>query len=184
RAFRSVVLPLKALALNALSTGAAWGVVVLVWQQGHGAHALWGLPATHAIDVWIPLMIFAFLFGLSMDYEVFILARMREEYDRTGLTSPAVVNGLGRTGGLVTSAALILFLAFVAMAAGPQTDVKVLATGFAAGILLDATIVRALLVPAAVSLLDRWNWWFPAPLARLLRMPGEPVLERPLPENS
>ncbi|HET8528278.1 MAG TPA: MMPL family transporter [Gaiellaceae bacterium] len=183
RAFRSVVLPLKALALNVLSIGAAWGVVVLVWQRGHGAHALWGLPATHAVAVWIPLMVFAFLFGLSMDYEVFVIARMREEYDRTGSTRAAVVGGLGRTGRLVTSAALILFLAFVAMAAGPETDVKVLATGFAAGIVLDATVVRALLVPAAVALLDRWNWWFPAPLARVLRVPApEPVPERPLPE--
>jgi RND superfamily putative drug exporter len=183
RAFRSLVLPLKALALNVLSIGAAWGVVVLVWQQGHGSHALWGLPATHAVDVWIPLMVFAFLFGLSMDYEVFILARMREEYDRTGSTAQAVAGGLGRTGRLVTSAALILFLAFVAMASGPETDVKMLATGFAAGILIDATVVRALLVPAVVSLLGRWNWWLPAPLARVLRVDAEPVPERPLPGN-
>ncbi|HET7046142.1 MAG TPA: MMPL family transporter [Gaiellaceae bacterium] len=183
RAFRSILLPLKALALNVLSIGAAWGVVVLVWQQGHGSQAIWGLPATHAVDVWIPLMVFAFLFGLSMDYEVFILARMREEYDRTGSTSRAVVEGLGRTGRLVTSAALILFLAFVAMASSPETDVKVLATGFAAGILLDATVVRALLVPAVVSLLGRWNWWLPVPLGRLLRVGAERVPERPVPGN-
>ena len=91
RAFRSVVLPLKALALNVLSIGAAWGVVVLVWQEGHGSHLLAALPATHATTAWIPLIVFAFLFGLSMDYEVFILARMREEFDRTGSTSLAVV---------------------------------------------------------------------------------------------
>ena len=180
RAFRSVVLPLKALALNVLSIGAAWGVVVLVWQEGHGSHLLASLPATHSTTAWIPLIVFAFLFGLSMDYEVFILARMREEYDRTGSTSLAVAGGLGRTGRLVTSAALILFLTFVAMGSGPDTDVKTLATGFAAGILLDATIVRALLVPALVALLGRWNWWFPEPLARLLRV-AEPVPEHPLP---
>jgi RND superfamily putative drug exporter len=106
-----------------------------------------------------------------MDYEVFILARMREEYDRTGDTHRAVVRGIGRTGRLVTSAALILFMAF---ASGPETDVKVLATGLAAGILLDATAIRALLVPAVVSLFGRWNWVLPTPAARLLRV--EPSL--------
>ncbi|MGH2936261.1 MAG: MMPL family transporter, partial [Gaiellaceae bacterium] len=182
RAFRSILLPLKALALNVLSIGAAWGVVVLVWQEGHGSHLLAGLPATHSTTDWIPLMVFAFLFGLSMDYEVFLLARMREEYDRTGSTASAVTLGVGRTGRLITSAALILFLAFVAMGSGPETDVKTLATGFAAGILLDATIVRALLVPAFVAVLGRWNWWFPAPLARLLRT-AEPLPERFLPAD-
>jgi RND superfamily putative drug exporter len=120
-------------------------------------------------------MVFAFLFGLSMDYEVFILARMREEYDATGSTDEAVVRGIGRTGRLVTSAALILFLAFVSLASGPETDIKVLATGLAAGILLDATIIRALLVPAVVSLFGRWNWVLPEMPARLLRVePSRP----------
>ena len=119
-------------------------------------------------------MVFAFLFGLSMDYEVFILARMREEYDATGDTDLAVVRGIGRTGRLVTSAALILFLTFVAMASGPQTDIKVLATGLAAGILIDATLIRALLVPAVVSLFGRWNWVLPTGAAKLLRV--EPSL--------
>ena len=113
---------------------------------------------------------FAFLYGLSMDYEVFILTRMREEYDKTGSTEQAIVNGIGRTGRLVTSAALILVLAFLSMASGPQTDVKVMATGLAAGILLDATVIRALLVPALVSLFGRWNWWLPKGPARLLRV--------------
>jgi RND superfamily putative drug exporter len=115
-------------------------------------------------------MVFAFLYGLSMDYEVFILARMREEYDQSHDTDEAVIAGLGRTGRLVTSAALILFLAFVSMASGPGTDTKILATGLAAGILLDATVIRALLVPAVVSLLGRWNWWLPDSMARLLRV--------------
>ena len=161
RAFRSLLLPLKAVILNVISVAAAWGVLELVWQQGHGSNLIWGIPATGSITAWIPLMVFAFLFGLSMDYEVFILARMREEYDATGSTDTAVVRGIGRTGRLVTSAALILFLAFVSLASGPETEIKVLATGLAAGILLDATIIRALLVPAVVSLFGRWNWWLP-----------------------
>ena len=176
RAFRSLVLPAKAVLLNVASIAAAWGVVTLVWQHGYGSEALWGIPAG-SIPSWLPLMVFAFLFGLSMDYEVFILARMREEYDRTGSTEAAVVNGIGRTGRLVTSAALILFLAFVAMASAPGTSVKMIATGLGAGILLDATVVRALLVPAAVALFGRWNWWLPRPVARVLRAPAHPEPE-------
>jgi RND superfamily putative drug exporter len=175
RAFRSVVLPLKAVVLNVLSVGAAWGVITLVWQLGHGSSQIWGIDATGSIAAWIPLMVFAFLYGLSMDYEVFILARMREEYDQTKDTDEAVVFGLARTGRLVTSAALILFLTFSAMASGPETDVKVLATGLAAGILIDATVIRALLVPAVVSLFGRWNWWLPAGMARVLRVAPSPV---------
>jgi RND superfamily putative drug exporter len=122
-------------------------------------------------------MVFAFLFGLSMDYEVFILSRMREEYDRTGSTETAVVQGIGRTGRLVTSAALILFLAFTSMASGPETDVRMMATGLAAGILLDATLIRALIVPAVIALMGRWNWWLPHWPARVLRV--EPSVLRP-----
>src|SRR5581483_1081051 len=165
-AFRSVVLALKAVVLNLLSLTATFGFLAWFWQEGHGSQALFSVPATGAITFWIPLMVFAFLFGLSMDYEVFILARVREEYDRTGSTDTAIVEGLGRTGRLVTSAALILFLAFASLASAPQTDIKVLATGLGVGILLDASIVRALLVPALVSLFGGWNWWFPKPVAR------------------
>jgi RND superfamily putative drug exporter len=184
RAFRSLLLPAKAIVLNVVSVGAAWGVLAFVWQNGHGSDEIWGIAPTGSIASWIPLIVFAFLYGLSMDYEVFILARMREEYDKTGDTDDAVVFGLARTGRLVTSAALILFLAFAALASGPEADVKVLATGLAAGILIDATVIRALLVPAVVSLFGRWNWWLPAGAARLLRvcpspepavaMPGRP----------
>src|SRR5829696_8224138 len=174
RAFRSLLLPLKAILLNILSVAAAWGVLVLVWQHGYGSEAIWGIEATGSIPSWLPLMAFAFLFGLSMDYEVFILSRMREEYDRTGSTDEAVIQGIGRTGRLVTSAALILFLAFTSMASGPETDVKMFATGLAAGILLDATVIRALIVPAVISLMGRWNWWLPRWPARLLRV--EPSL--------
>jgi len=170
RAFRSLLLPAKAIVLNVLSIAAACGVMVLVWQEGYGSQAIWDIQATGSIPSWIPLMVFAFLFGLSMDYEVFILSRMREEYDRTGSTRAAVIGGIGRTGRLVTSAALILFLAFLSLAAGPQTDVKILATALAAGILLDATVIRALIVPAVVALMGRWNWWLPRWPARVLRV--------------
>jgi putative drug exporter of the RND superfamily len=175
RAFRSLVLPAKAVVLNVLSVAAAWGVVTLVWQHGYGSLAIWGIPAAGSIPSWLPLIVFAFLFGLSMDYEVFILARMREEYDATGRTDTAVVHGIGRTGRLVTSAALIMFLSFVAMASAPSTQVKMIATGLGAGIILDATIVRALLVPAAVALLGRFNWWLPPPVARVLRVTPSPA---------
>jgi len=110
-----------------------------------------------------------------MDYEVFILARMREEYDRTGSTAYAVEQGLGRTGRLVTSAALILFFSFAALASAPGTDIKVMATALGIGILLDATIVRALLVPALVSLFGKYNWWLPAGVARILRVEPSPL---------
>jgi RND superfamily putative drug exporter len=168
RAFRSLVLPLKALALNALSVAAAWGVLVLVWQQGHGSQLLWNIPATGSITEFIPAMVFAYLFGLSMDYEVFVLARVREEYDHDPDTDRAIVAGLGRTGRLVTSAALILFLSFAALASAQNTQLKIFATGLGVGILLDALIVRALLLPALVSLFGRANWWLPRPLNRLL----------------
>ena len=170
RAFRSILLPLKAVLLNLVSVAAAWGVMVLVWQEGYGSEPIWDIAATGAIVEFIPLMVFAFLFGLSMDYEVFILSRVREEYDRTGSTEEAAVLGIGRTGRLVTSAALILFLAFAALGSGPEVFLKVFATGLAAGIILDATVVRALLVPALVALFGRWNWWLPGWVARVLRV--------------
>ena len=179
RAFRSLVLAVKAVLLNLVSMAAAFGVMTWFWQEGHGSSFVFGIPATGAITFWIPLMVFAFLFGLSMDYEVFILSRVREEYDRTGSTDLAIVEGLGRTGRLVTSAALILFLSFASLASAPNTDIKVLATGLGVGILLDATLVRALLVPALVSLLGKWNWWLPRPVARALRVrpPVRPAIE-------
>jgi RND superfamily putative drug exporter len=170
RAFRSLLLPLKAVVLNLLSVAAAWGVMVLAWQEGWLGETVFGIEATGAVVEFIPLMVFAFLFGLSMDYEVFILSRVREEYDRLGDTRAATVEGIGRTGRLVTSAALILFLSFAALGSGPEVFLKVFATGLAAGIIIDATVVRALLVPALVTLLGRWNWWLPARPARLLRV--------------
>jgi putative drug exporter of the RND superfamily len=174
RAFGSLLLPVKAVALNLASVGATYGVLVLVWQQGHGSHTIWGLPATGAITNWVPLIAFAFLYGLSMDYEVFILTRIREEHDRSGSTTVGVVEGIGRTGRLVTGAALILFFAFAALSTGPETDLKVMATALGAGILLDATLVRALLTPALVALFGKWNWWLPRQATRLLRTPALP----------
>jgi RND superfamily putative drug exporter len=168
RALRSVVLAAKAVVLNVVSLAATFGVLTWFWQEGHGSSAIFGIPATGAITFWVPISVFAFLFGLSMDYEVFTLTRVREEYDSGRSTNQAVVEGLGRTGRLVTSAALILFLAFVSLASAPITDVKVMATGLGIGILLDATIIRALLVPSMVVLFGNLNWWLPDPLARLL----------------
>jgi putative drug exporter of the RND superfamily len=176
RAFRSVLLAAKAVVFNLISLAAAYGVLTWVWQDGHGSGALWNIPATGAITMWVPLMVFAFLFGLSMDYEVFILSRIREAYDETGDARKAVTTGLGRTGRLVTSAAAILMLSFLSMSTGPQTDLKILATGLGAGILIDAVIIRCLLVPAMVALFGSANWWLPARLAKVLRV-REPRLD-------
>ena len=168
RAFRSLVLPLKAVVLNLISLGAAYGIVVFIFQWGHGAEAVWNVPATNSIIPWIPLMIFAFLYGLSMDYEVFMLTRMREAYDETGDTTKAIEYGLSRTGKLVTSAALVLCLAFFVLSTSPGTDVKQFGIGLSAGVIFDATVIRALLVPSVMQLLGDWNWVFPRPVAKLL----------------
>jgi RND superfamily putative drug exporter len=168
RALRSIILAIKAVVLNVVSLAATFGILTWFWQDGHGSSPLFGIPATGAITFWVPITVFAFLFGLSMDYEVFILTRVREEYDAGLNTNAALVEGLGRTGRLVTSAALILFLAFISLASAPLTDVKILATGLGIGILLDATIIRALFVPSLVVLFGKRNWWFPDRFARLL----------------
>jgi putative drug exporter of the RND superfamily len=180
RAFRSLVLSAKAIAMNLLSVFATWGVMTLVWQEGVGTELLFGADPTGSVAFWAPMIVFAFIYGLSMDYEVFILARMREEYERTGSTDKAVVRGIASTGRLVTSAALIVFLAFASMGLEADVDVRQLATGLAAGVLLDALVVRSLLVPATVSWLGRWNWWMPDRARRILRLPrtAEPALER------
>jgi RND superfamily putative drug exporter len=185
RALRSVVLALKAVVLNVISLGAAYGFLVLFWQQGHGSNLVYGVPSTGATRDFIPILVFAFLFGLSMDYEVFLLARMREEHDSTGSTRQAVVGGLGHTGKLVTSGALILAISFLSLSTNPDLPVRVIATALAFGILLDAFVVRTLLVPALVALFGRWNWWMPARLGRLLRVSQPAATARPAarPEN-
>jgi RND superfamily putative drug exporter len=186
RAFRSLLLPLKAVILNLVSLGAAYGIIVFIFQQGHGSQAIWNVPATQSIIPWIPLMIFAFLYGLSMDYEVFMLTRMREAYDETGDTKTAIQLGLARTGKLVTSAALVLMFAFFVLSTSPGTDIKQFGIGLAAGIIFDATVIRALLVPALVRLMGRWNWWLPQWAARPLRTrASEPAPEAsPIPESA
>ena len=184
RAFRSPVLAIKAILLNLLSLAAAFGIIVVVFQMGHGS-GLWDIPATGSITAWIPVMIFAFLFGLSMDYEVFMLTRMREAYDETGSTDKAIELGLARTGKLVTSAALVLMFAFLVLSTSPGYEIKPLAIGLAAGIIFDATVIRALLVPALMKLLGEANWWMPRWTATVLRIPHrEPAPELPaaLPE--
>jgi putative drug exporter of the RND superfamily len=175
RAFRSILLPLKAVVLNLVSLGAAYGIIVFIFQWGHGSEAIWGVPATGVIISWIPLMIFAFLYGLSMDYEVFMLTRMREEYDESHDTATAVELGLARTGKLVTSAALVLMFAFFVLSSSPGVDIKQFGIGLAAGIIFDATVIRTLLVPSLVRLFGRWNWWLPQPVARVLRVPAAPL---------
>ena len=189
RAFRSIVLAVKAVVLNLFSLGAAFGIVVLIFQQGHGS-SLWNVGATGAITAYVPLMIFAFLFGLSMDYEVFMLSRMREAYDQTGSTDRAIELGLARTGKLVTSGALILMFAFLVLSSSPGFEIKSLAVGIAAGIIFDATVIRALLVPALMKLFGEANWWMPNWTRVALRLPeqassapkiidlSEPVLAR------
>jgi RND superfamily putative drug exporter len=180
RAFRSLILPLKAVILNLVSLGAAYGIIVFIFQKGHGSMAIWNVPATNSIIPWIPLMIFAFLYGLSMDYEVFMLTRMREAYDQGETTSEAIRHGLARTGKLVTSAALVLCMAFFVLSTSPGTDIKQFGIGLAAGIIFDATVIRALLVPSLMRLLGKWNWWLPQPVGRLLLVRGS----KPLPESA
>ncbi|WP_327287027.1 MMPL family transporter [Streptomyces sp. NBC_01198] len=190
RTLRSILLPLKALVLNALSTCAAYGAVVLIWQKGYGSAALYDTPAVGSITIWVPMTVFAFLFGLSMDYEVFILHRIRETHVELSAKGerdtvvPSVVTGISRTGRLISSAAFILFLAFVALSTVPITDVRVFATALAAGIIVDATVVRGILAPALVTLMGRANWWFPDWAARALLIrdrPQPPAAAGPVP---
>jgi RND superfamily putative drug exporter len=185
RAFRSLILPLKAVILNLVSLGAAFGIVVFIFQKGYGAEEIWNVPATQSIIPWIPLMIFAFLYGLSMDYEVFMLTRMREAYDAGESTSEAIRHGLARTGKLVTSAALVLCMAFFVLSTSPGTDIKQFGIGLAAGIIFDATVIRALLVPSLMRLLGKWNWWLPQPVGRLLLVRGSRAHDgAPAPESA
>ena len=138
----------------------------------HVAGSFAGFTNFPQIEAWIPIFMFAIVFGISMDYEVFILARMREEYDRTGSTTAAVTGALARTGRLVTCAAVILAISFASLSSDPDVPVEIVATGIGVGIVVDALVVRTLLVPALVAIMGRWNWWLPARLARLLRVPA------------
>ena len=169
--FRSLLVPLKAALMNLLSVGAAYGVLVMVFQWGWGGELI-GLESTVPILSFIPLFMFAILFGLSMDYEVFLLSRVREEYVRTGDNDEAVVRGLAGTARTITSAALIMVAVFGGFVLGADPLVKMMGLGLATAIALDATIVRLVLVPATMTLLGNANWWLPAWLDRLL--PGGP----------
>jgi uncharacterized membrane protein YdfJ with MMPL/SSD domain len=178
RAFRSVVLPLKAVVLNLLSVGAAYGILVAAFRWGAG-NTLAGLYRFDQIEGWIPIFLFAMLFGLSMDYEVFLVTRMRETWDQERDNVRAVSYGLERTGTIITAAALIMVAAFSGFVAGSLVGLQQFGVGLAAAIFIDATIVRALLVPALMALFGRWNWWLPASVARLLRVPASPLREPP-----
>jgi RND superfamily putative drug exporter len=157
----SLLIPVKALVLNMLSLTATFGATVWIFQEGHFAHQL-HFTSTGTIDVFTPILMFCIAFGLSMDYEVFLLSRIREEWLRTGDNQGSVIFGLAHTGRIITSAALILLVVIGAFAAGDLVYVKQIGVGMAAAIALDVTLVRALLVPATMQLLGRWNWWAPA----------------------
>jgi RND superfamily putative drug exporter len=190
--FRSIVVPIKAIIMNLLSVMAAYGAVTLVFQKGVGLgffNAL-GFPfkRAEAIEAWLPLFLFSILFGLSMDYHVFLLTRIREEYDKTQDNTEAVAYGLRTTAGIITGAALIMVTVFGAFAAGRLGQFQQMGFGLAVAVLIDATIVRTLLVPASMRLLGDWNWYLPTWLQWLpkLRVEGGEVptgeAARPVPE--
>jgi RND superfamily putative drug exporter len=173
RAFRSVVLPIKAVLMNMLSVAATYGVLVLCFAHGVGPDLL-GLKSSPQIEGWIPIFLFAVLFGLSMDYEVFLLSRMREEWDATGDNEHSVAYGLEHTGRIITAAAIIMIAAFAGFTAGRFVGFQEFGIGLSAAILLDATIVRCVLVPAAMKLLGDWNWYLPEGVRRALRLAPAP----------
>jgi RND superfamily putative drug exporter len=166
-AFRSVIVPLKAAVMNLLSIGAAYGVMVAVFQWGWGTGLL-GLDHAVPVSSWVPMLMFAILFGLSMDYEVFLLSRVREDWEATGDAHGSVIRGLASTGKVISSAAAIMIAVFLGFATEVDVVVKMLGVGMAVAILLDATVIRMVLVPATMSLLGRWNWWVPPALDRVM----------------
>jgi putative drug exporter of the RND superfamily len=168
RAFRSVVLPAKAVIMNLLSVSAAYGVLVLAFQHGWGEP--FGLQQSDQIEGWIPIFLFAVLFGLSMDYEVFLLSRIREEWDRRHDNEAAVAYGLEHTGRIITAAAIIMIAAFSGFLAGSFVGLQEFGLGLSAAVLLDATVVRAVLVPATMKLLGDWNWYLPERVRRVMRL--------------
>ena len=173
--FRSIVIPIKAIVLNLLSVGAAYGVLMLVFQHGW-FESLLGFESTGAVTSWLPLFLFVVLFGLSMDYHVFILSRVREAFDRGLRTEEAVATGIKRTAGVVTSAAVVMVAVFAIFATLSSIEFKQMGVGLAAAILIDATIVRGVLLPASMKLLGDWNWYLPSWLEWLPRVaPEEPL---------
>jgi RND superfamily putative drug exporter len=183
-AFRSVVIPLTGIALNLLSTAAAYGLLVAVFQYGWGAGVL-GLPQVGGIAPWIPLFLFAVLFGLSMDYHVFLLSRIKESHDATGDTRSAIVAGLSRTGSLITGAALIMLAVFAGFALGDLAEFCQMGFGLGAAVIIDATLVRTILVPSVMALLGERNWYLPSWLAWLpnVTVDGGELASTPSPEE-
>jgi uncharacterized membrane protein YdfJ with MMPL/SSD domain len=171
--FRSIVIPIKAILLNLLSVGAALGIVTWVFQDGN-LESLLGFDSTGAITAWFPLMLFVILFGLSMDYHVFILSRIREAVDRGESTDDAVAHGIKSTAGVVSAAALVMVAVFAIFATLSFIDMKQFGVGLAAAVLIDATLVRGVLLPATMKLLGDWNWYLPSWLEWL---PKGPALE-------
>jgi RND superfamily putative drug exporter len=165
--FRSVLVPIKAVLMNLLSVGAAYGVIVAVFQWGWGAELI-GVGKPGPIEAWAPMFLFAIVFGLSMDYEVFLLSRIKEEFNRTGDNTSAVADGVAATARVITAAALIMVCVFGAFVLGDDRQLKLFGLGMAVAVFLDATIVRMVLVPATMELLGARNWWMPAWLDRLL----------------
>jgi uncharacterized membrane protein YdfJ with MMPL/SSD domain len=172
--FRSIVIPSKAIALNLLSVGASYGVLVLVFQHGLG-ESLLGFESSGAITPWLPLFLFVILFGLSMDYHVFILSRVREAFDGGMSTDEAVAHGVKSTAGVVTSAAIVMVAVFAIFATLRALEFKQMGVGLATAVLIDATIVRAVLLPATMKLLGEWNWYLPRSLGWLPRIAHEPA---------
>jgi RND superfamily putative drug exporter len=182
RAFRSFLLPLKAVILNLLSVGAAYGLLVIAFKWGVGHDLIGSIYQQNLIEGWIPVILFAMLFGLSMDYEVFLVTRMREAWDNGADNEQAVREGLEKTGRIVTAAAVIMVAAFSGFVAGRMATMQEFGFGLAAAILFDATLIRAILVPSLMALLGRYNWWLPPPLAKLVRVEPSPLapLETPV----
>src|SRR5829696_1894573 len=174
--FRSIVVPLTAIVLNLLSVGAAYGVLKLVFQDGHGESIL-GFESFGGITSWLPLFLFVILFGLSMDYHVFILSRIREAVDRGMKTDDAVARGIKQTAGVVTSAAVVMVAVFSIFGSLSMVEFKMMGVGLAAAVLIDATLVRGVLLPAAMKLLGEWNWYLPKRLDWLPKFEHEPLPE-------
>jgi uncharacterized membrane protein YdfJ with MMPL/SSD domain len=175
--FRSLVIAAKAVILNLLSVGAAYGILVLVFQHGWGKGLL-GFELTGGIDPFLPILLFVILFGLSMDYHVFILSRVREAYDGGATTDEAVAHGIKSTAGVVTSAAIVMVAVFSIFATLQAMIFKQFGVGLAAAILIDATIVRAILLPASMKLLGEWNWYLPKWLEWLPRLEHDRSVEK------
>jgi RND superfamily putative drug exporter len=177
--FRSIVVPIKAIIMNLLSVGAAYGIVVLVNQKGVGAKLL-GFQQVEAIEAWLPLFLFSVLFGLSMDYHVFLLSRIRERFDRTHDNAESVAYGLRKTGKLITGAALIMVAVFGGFATGELVMMQQMGFGLAVAVLLDATLVRSVLVPATMKLLGERNWYLPSWLEWLPKIAERDSIEAPV----